>query len=366
MGIVSLPVLMALRAQRSWAADKTPRRPRGSWPRLSSASPWRRQLDQKDIRAPAKLARLDYVALSGWFGDDTQHWKGGADCAVHIADASDPLVSVWFHPENWDALSRGDWRHSGNSTEVEAEIRKGITDSFEGYEINPYSSAAPFGFSQPQGAKRRTEGFWSTRAHVPANALPAKNPDSHMAVLQPNGWVLETLATICLANGDIVCGFASYTDPTGVGDGRSGGRRASLVPNYAGILLDHELNTGDIRHAIALAAGPEILAREILYPALALDRDPDDYAGNLPMGCLLAIPEKIDLKEIGFKTMAGFAIAVAAQRHGCYVVDRASPGCLIFCTETAAFDGTPYSGEMADDLKQVRNLLHMVSPPQPA
>ena len=150
-----------------------------------------------------------------------------------------------------------------------------------------------------------------------------------MAVLQPDGRVLETYATIVLRNGDVVALSASVTNPGGMGDGRARGQTASMIPDYAGLLTDAEAISG-IEHAIAVTVPASLLAPRIAYPAAAFDRDaltnPEPYAGTLPMGARLALPAKFDLAALRLQTATGRTIAAAAASYGFIVVDRGGEG----------------------------------------
>lgn len=153
-----------------------------------------------------------------------------------------------------------------------------------------------------------------------------------MVVRQPSGLMLETYATIVLSDGTLVALSYSLTDPNSLGDGWQRGQTASMLPSYAGAIIDSEIETG-IDHAMAITVPPRLLAPKFSYPAYAFDRDAltndTPYSGNLPMGARLALPADLDIDRLGLLTEAGRAIAVAGRRHGFIIVDRGGEGVTI-------------------------------------
>lgn len=85
---------------------------------------------------------------------------------------------------------------------------------------------------------------------------PAPGPDGHRAVIQPDGRIVETYATIVLSSGQVVALSYSVTDPSSSGDGWQNGQTASMLPNYAGQLDDVEIANG-VNHAIAITVPAE-------------------------------------------------------------------------------------------------------------
>jgi hypothetical protein len=201
--------------------------------------------------------------------------------------------------------------------------------------------------------------YWTSTPNVPTSAVPAAGADGHLAVFQPNGWVLETFATIRLSNGNIVCGYAGYTWPQTNGSGFQSGRRATMIPNYAGVIRNGELTSGIIRHALALSLPQGAIKRQISWPAYAVDTS-NNYSGTLiPFGALLVIPPSTTNSDLGIKTPLGAAIANAARTYGAYVVDSTAPGTSIFDTEVAASDLPSWSGLAEDDLQSIMNALEL-------
>jgi hypothetical protein len=165
---------------------------------------------------------------------------------------------------------------------------------------------------------------YSSSAHLPVGACPSPDSDALMAVFQPNGLVLDTYNTVVTANGTIVTSMASYVDAKGDGTGASNGRRASMIPSFAGLIRKREISSRNIPHALAAMAPQSIMTASAVWPAAAFDRS-NHYAGTLPMGSLLAIAPTTNLNTLGLSPQ-GLTIAKAAQDYGVYIVDSDNNG----------------------------------------
>lgn len=298
-------------------------------------------------------------AMSG-FGTFFSTWSKSGWSSVSQATDADPLVTLYFNYDAWRNVKSGAWKRSGNSAAVEKQIRASSDQAWRSYQGNQYSTTDPSGYKMPAVFHKRTDPYWSLKARVPANALPTPNADGHMTIFQPNGWVLETYATIKLSNGDLVSIFASYTDGRGDGTGAANGRRAAMIPNYAGLIRNGEISSGQISHAMALILGPEALAKAVVWPAAAMDRSPSNYTGSLPMGTMLAIKPTVDVNSLGLSTTAGKIIAKAAQTYGFVVVDRGGSKAFHVATEQQAADVPGSSSGLKSDLAKIRDRLSIV------
>lgn len=318
-------------------------------------SPWNRPISSYST---ANFTQID--ALEGFDSPGFSPWAESGWVAIYKATEDDPVRGLYFHKDAWINVANGQWKRWGNGTWIEYVIRVGMDQHWSGYEANMYSSTKPSGYGVPDGFKPRTDHFWSVNAYVPDSALPSPDVDGNLAIVQPNGWVLEVLGGIRLSTGELVGVFHSYSDPEGIGDGLANGRRASMIPNYAGILSNEDLEAGRIDHALCLTLGPEALAQSFVWPATAMDRDPHDYRGSLPMGTLLAIPPQENLENAGLATETGKMVARAAQEYGMYVVDRAGSHGFVICTERDMPSLPSWTTDLETDLLIVRDLLQLV------
>ena len=301
----SVPRVRAAPATRDWR----------TWP-FNRDSPWNMPLGEG--ARFAQVAGLSSVH-AGLNYDD--RWTS----AVVISRDSDPLVHVLINTtwetSNWGMLARG-VPNCGASASQQAEIRAAVQASDKTFTANPWSSLSPRQeiWKLPPSYHPASADFRSI-VHFRPGACPSPDTDGLMANFQPDGWVLDTYATIVLANGDIVSGgVASFVDARGDGTGWWNGRRASMIPSFAGLIRTGELAAGHIPHAMAMVISSRFLAPTVTWPAFAFDRNSHAYSGSLPMGSLLGIPPAVDIDTLGL-TDTGKVVARAAQNFGIYLVD---------------------------------------------
>jgi hypothetical protein len=299
--------------------------------------------------------------LSG-FNAAISPWPQAGWVSIYYAQSSDPTVQIYYNPNIWTNIANGTWLISGNSPTVEAKIMAGATTTWGGHTFNQYSTADVTGATcvAPANYHAQTSNYWTPTPQVPASAIPSPGADSHMAVFQPNGWALETMGTIRLSNGNIVCMYASYTWPESYGTGFQNGRRASMIPNYAGVIRNGELISGTISHALSVDIGQNALKRQINWPAYTVDMN-NSYSGAIPYGALLALPSSLNISTLGLTTPLGVAIANAAKTYGMYVVDASSNNEFVINSEVAASDLPGWSGPAQADLAAIMNVLQLVT-----
>jgi len=312
---------------------------------FSINSVWNRPLTSYASVAYASTSFPSFTAALG-------NWPGAGWSVVTQALVTDPLVNIYYNINSWANVANSTWARSGNNSTTEAAIMAGADQLFGGNEANYYSSITPYPTrTGPTVAyHHRTDAPWSLTARVPASMVPPPDADGHCSIFQPDGSVLETFATILMSNGDLVCGFASYTDPKGLGTGLEGGRRAPMMPNYAGIIRNGELTSGVINHALGVVLGPEALTASYVSPAITMDSNTSIYSGALPIGTLLAIPSTVNLTGLGLTTAQGKILAKAAQQYGMYNIDTAGSDYFLLATEHGASDVPAWSSPLAADL----------------
>jgi hypothetical protein len=270
------------------------------------------------------------IGLDSWLGSawSIPFYQASPTAAQNPAG----LQQLLFNPYAWWNVYTGAWRRFGNSPSVEQQILSLSTTQFPLYQNkltgNSFSTTSAASWVLPvsyNGMTNPTGQFYFSPA-----MQPASGPDGHMAVLQPNGKIVETYATIVLSTGQVVALSYVVSDPASLADGWQNGQTASMLPIYAGQISDEELNNGAINHAMAIAVPPSILKPAISYPAYAFDRDAttngSPYRGVLPMGSRLALPPTVSIASLGLATAEGKAIATAAQKYGFIIVDRGGGG----------------------------------------
>lgn len=249
--------------------------------------------------------------------------------SIVIATSSDPVSPIVFKPavgasSNWNFLSSGG-KVCGNSAPVEAELMANVFTAVP-FQWNYYSTTVATNsnlWSIPSTVQPATVKY-TPSVHLPRGACPSPDMDALMSVFQPNGLVLDTYNTVVTSGGTIISSMASFVDARGDGTGLSNGRRASLIPSFAGLIRKGEIGTGSIPHALAAEMPQSMLQPKAVWPAMAFDRN-NSYTGRLPMGALLAIPSWVDIDTLGLSPQ-GRIIAQAAQDYGVYVVDSDGAG----------------------------------------
>ncbi len=311
--------------------------------------------------APAPGIAAPSVGLSTWLEPNLD------SLPLYAADADDPHVRVLYSPDAWSKVAQGLWRRSGNRPGVEAQILGGAQASFP-HPGNVYSSQSATGWVLPVSYDRlvnpkRPPAY----ARVPRGARPAPGTDGHLAVRQLDGRVLETYGAIRLSSGDIVALNYHVTDSAGSGDGYQNGVTASMVPVYAGVITEAEVEAGRIDHAVKLLAPAALLAPWFTYPALAIDRgalsDDPPYGGALPMGARLAIPPRVNPADLGLTTRLGRMIAAAAKTYGFIITDRGGGGITIAVEQDVrdpALDRWSWGADR--DLHEIMRNVRLVVP----
>jgi hypothetical protein len=327
------------------------------WP-FSQSSPWNVPIGSGAVYKP--VSALTGISAGMNYND---RWTS----AIIIAADSDPLAPILFGPASgpqsmWNFLANGG-KTCRNDVAVEAQIKIGASPLLPPYPANYYSTLATpdtTAWLLPNNYQPASLNYQSS-AKLPLNSCPSPDTDALMAVFQPDGRVLDTVNTVVTSDGLILTSMASYVDARGDGTGYSNGRRASMIPSFAGLIRKGEIKSGRIPHALAALGPASLLKTEAAWPAFAFDRNAG-YSGSLPMGALLAIPPNIDVRSLGLSPQ-GTTIARAAQDYGVYLVDRGGSG-LQFLAELGDpeihWEGTATTTPWWQDLEIIKNALQQV------
>ncbi len=319
---------------------------------FSDDSPWNSKLGgQADLGVAPGVQGVD-VGLTSW----SPSW---GSVVIHFASATDPLVPVLFLPETWKPVAQGTWRRSGNPRAIEEQILRQASPRLR-YPGNPYSTqvAGRYWNSRPTGLPANFQSaptgaqVW---ARIPRDAEPAPDWDGMTVVMQPDGIALEFYAPIKLSSGQWVSEMYSFTDAlAGMGSGFEGGRRASMVPCYAGVIREVDLRQGRIDHALAAQAPPSMLTTAYVFPAIAFDSNSSIYRGTLPLGTRLMSPAASVAGRPAPRTALGRLIAEAAETYGIFIVDTGGNG-MTLVTEAgqSVSDMTRYEPDLQEDLANI-------------
>lgn len=300
------------------------------------------------------------IGLSTWLAPD--------HVSVPVARATDkdPEVAVLHNPRTWEGVRSGRWRGVRNPPPIEREILAGSGSRFP-YAFHPYVSRSAYSHVLPETYRRidrRRDAPLFIR--VPKGARPTGNADGHFVVFQPDGRAFESFGTIVLADGSVVALSYNLTDPASAGDGIENGVTASMIPVYAGLLRQRDLDSGRIDHALKVVVPAALLHTSFVYPATSFDRgalrEAPPYSGGLPMGARLALPPGADPRALGLETALGQAIAAAAATFGMIVVDRGGEGVTIVAEGDLSGD-VKWSEAGQRDLQAIARALSWVRAP---
>ncbi len=253
--------------------------------------------------------------------------------AVAVATTQHPVNAFLFGPSwgpnaMWEFFNAGGLT-CGNSASVEAALLADAVPPPPSHDGNFYSTIATWddSISQMPASYHHASQDWRDTFRLPVGACPSPDTDALMAVIQPDGWVLDMYNGVVVSGNRVVSSMASWIDARGDGTGWWNGRRASMLPSFAGLIRKGEINGGRIPHALAMLVPTTLLAKAYRWPAYTIDRN-SGYTGTLPMGSLLAIPANVNLATLGLSSR-GLILARAMQDYGAYVVDRGGNGLTI-------------------------------------
>ena len=313
-----------------------------TWP-FSQTSPW-----NMPIGSAAHYQPIDLSVVAG-YGVTTDAWAPKIVQGVSSNSQVKVLTNVAYPATNWSYLDNGGVQ-CGASGQAEQTLRASSVSAPGPYLKNPWSTI-------PVAPVQATSQGWQTTVYMPSTACPSPDSDGLLSVFQPNGWVLDSYATVVLSNRDIVGDqVTSFVDARGDGTGYSNGRRASLLPSFAGSIRTGEL-TSKIPHALAIVVPTALLKEQAVWPAYAFDMN-SGYSGQLPMGALLAIPPSVNIAKLGLSPK-GLVVAKAAQDYGVYIVDRGGSG-ITYQSELNNPDALSWT-QAYGDLAVITNRLQWVN-----
>jgi hypothetical protein len=170
---------------------------------------------------------------------------------------------------------------------------------------------------------------------IPLAARPAAGSDHHVVVWQPSTdtmWELWIARLAQTTQGPVWhAAWGSRIDGVSASAGINVapfGATASGLPMAGGLMTRDEVTNRSIPHALALAI-PETAARHFVWPANRTDGN-STASDAIPEGAHLRLDPNLDVDELGLPPLAR-AMAVAAQRYGIVVRDRA--GAVAFYAE---------------------------------
>jgi hypothetical protein len=355
LAAVALAVLIILSALPGHLSAQTTRDWR-YWP-FSASSPWNQPIGSGAQYAPvAGLATLPVTIQN-------TKWTDNIVVAATNSPTSQILYSPSYGPNtNMGFVSKGT-KVCGNSTTVDNQLKSYATTN-NPFPANYYSTTSTPNSSLwvlPTGYHVASSNYDST-PQMPYGTCPSPDSDGYLTIIQPDGFALDTINTIVTGDNSILTPMASYVDLQGDGTGVWDGRRASMLPAFAGLIRTGEIANGSIPHALAAQLVPSMLTQSAVWPAWAFDRN-SGYSGNVPMGSLLAIPQSVNINNLKLSPQ-GRVVAKTAQDYGIYIVDRGSSG-LTFLAQLGDPDfpwgGPPPNPYSYQDLAVIVSQLQLVT-----
>ncbi len=323
---------------------------------FSKASPWNTSISPcVSYRAAPGIGALE-TGLTSW----NPSW---GNIAIYYARNSDPVEQVLFNAHTRTLVKQKVVRRWGNPPSVEQRILDLSS------EVNPFPANQ---YSTTKAGLHRLPAFYNAWVqkgpvyiHVPRNAVPPPSSDGNMVVIQPNGTAMEMYSAIRFSSGPIVSSMFSFTPALGgMGEGYENGRSASMIEVYAGVIRDLDVISGQIRHALAVAAPPSLLKAGYVSPAAAFDSNSSKYAGTLPIGSHLALPSTLNLNSLGLLSNFGKKLASASQTYGMYIVDQGGAGLsLVVQSNPTSSVLSRESSAVQHDIDKIVHNLKLVTQP---
>ncbi len=194
-----------------------------------------------------------------------------------------------------------------------------------------------------------------------SNAAPSEPPlsesgDCNLHMCQPDGQFLyENWRAEWTSATTMNVGYNVRVDL--FGDGRTGARAYGGAA-IGGLIRRHEVANRNIPHGISIALDSDQLKSGPVWPARLQDSNgATTYAGQIPMGSLVAIPRTVNLATLGLNADA-LALATALQLYGGYITARAGNVVAIYAEPGS--DATRVSA-MRSQWATVRAQLRLVT-----
>jgi hypothetical protein len=184
------------------------------------------------------------------------------------------------------------------------------------------TAADPVVTASENDTSPRTITFQAISNATPSQPPLAEGGDCNLHMVQPDGqFMYENWRAEWTSATTMNVGYNVRVDL--LGDGRTGAR-AYGGSAAAGLIRKHEVASRNIPHGISIALDNDQLKSGPVWPARLQDSNgTTSYAGQIPMGSLVAIPRTVNLSTLGLNADA-LALATAFQLYGGYITARAA------------------------------------------
>ncbi len=283
-----------------------------------------------------------------------------------------PTTTSERDPYRWPFSSTSPWNTAIGSGAQYSSSGAAITKNLLDPAVTPWINAARYShpFLRSTSSDPVVAVNWryavfppynngTTSYKIPADARPAAGVDAHLHILDPDGrTVRETFQMAGSGSTRTAFKYAEfdlYGSGLGNAPGVNSGSRAYGGSAVGGLVRGWELAAGSIQHALALTLTNDQLRSGYVWPATSQDSGgTTDYAGEVPMGSLVAIPASVNINNLGLST-SGRVMARALQDYGAYVVDRGSA--FTFYAEPSAESAL---SDIRQDMAKLRAALRVV------
>jgi hypothetical protein len=297
-------------------------------------------------RLAARIALAGCLALGAMSAAACDEGKsetgdGGGGGGAAPVTARDPGYWPFASDSPWNVpLARSAQYQSASDAETQdlQSAHHGYVNSQQ-YSVPVYftTSADPMAtLSFPNGY---IDGAWvtngSVKLPVPPSAVASPGTDGDILLITPDhGTGYESWRFVGSAP-SYMTSFTVEQDLTGSGWGE--GIHAAGCSLAGGLVRAGDLAALSIPHALASIIATTQAQMPWVWPAVSQDDFAStQYAGQVPMGALLAIPPSVAVDQIA-NTPEGKALGHALQDYGTYVVDTAGTyGGVGFVVEPAA------------------------------
>jgi hypothetical protein len=195
-----------------------------------------------------------------------------------------------------------------------------------------------------------------SKVPIPSDALPAAGADSELVVWQPDTDTMWEFWQLHKERDGWHASWGGRLDHVDEGPGHftaphaNWGTSASSLPLAGGLILPHELESGQVEHALSLGV-PAARAAEFALPAQRTDGS-SPCANSIPEGARFRLDPAVDIDSLGLPPPTA-ALARAAQRYGIIVRDQ-SAAVVFYAQNPAGLPADPwpaiFGGQTPDKL----------------
>jgi hypothetical protein len=271
-----------------------------------------------------------------------------------------PDCGRFFGPGSaWNSPLPADAPLDPDSAAITAVLQKQVEDGFRSslpptinttsysppvYTVGSAQARVPVILDRPPDYDPGLTAAFAAGVPLPVGAQPASGADSEMVVWQPSTDTMWELWQARQAADGWHASWGGRLDGATAGPGSftaphaNWGTTASSLPLAGGLILPHELQSGHVDHALAIAI-PETRANEFSLPAQRTDGR-SRCAHSVPEGARFRLDPALDIGALGLAPPVA-ALARAAQRYGILVRDQ-SGAVVFFAQNPSSLPGDPY------------------------